>query len=214
MLVEPSPATSRALHARAAGGLAAQPVPLGSGRGRACLRPRRTARQRECGRHRVGHHLAVAAQAFTRHGLGMPARNPEAVRQRTIEAARQRTGRPATQALTRCSSHSTPAPSPPENGHRLSCMSGSAGMRSTPSWAPTWWSSCTARATPVNQPLGPGRSSAGPIAATGWPANAPAVPSAAKPGESTALADPTSSRSERWQPMPADPLYAIYGALS
>jgi hypothetical protein len=30
-------------------------------------------------------------KAFTRHGLGMPARNPEAVRQRTIEAARQRT---------------------------------------------------------------------------------------------------------------------------
>jgi hypothetical protein len=66
-------------------------------------------------------------KAFTRHGLGMPARNPEAVRQRTIEAARQRTGRPATQALTRCSWHSTPAPSPPENGHRLSCMSGPPG---------------------------------------------------------------------------------------
>jgi hypothetical protein len=38
-------------------------------------------------------------KAFTRHGLGMPARNPEAVRQRTIEAARQRTGRPATPGL-------------------------------------------------------------------------------------------------------------------
>jgi WhiB family redox-sensing transcriptional regulator len=32
-------------------------------------------------------------KAFTRHGLGMPARNPEAARQRAIEAARQRTGR-------------------------------------------------------------------------------------------------------------------------
>ena len=31
-------------------------------------------------------------KAFTRHGLGMPARNPEAVRQRAIDAARQRTG--------------------------------------------------------------------------------------------------------------------------
>jgi len=40
--------------------------------------------------------LAVAAQSFTRHGLGgMPARNPEAVRQRAI-AGRQRTGQPAT----------------------------------------------------------------------------------------------------------------------
>jgi hypothetical protein len=38
-------------------------------------------------------------KAFARHGLGMPARNPEAVRQRAIEAARQRTGRPATPSL-------------------------------------------------------------------------------------------------------------------
>jgi hypothetical protein len=38
-------------------------------------------------------------KAFTRHGLGMPARNPEAVRQRAIETARQRSGRPATPAL-------------------------------------------------------------------------------------------------------------------
>jgi hypothetical protein len=38
-------------------------------------------------------------KAFRRHGLGMPARNPKAVRQRAIAAARQRTGRPATPAL-------------------------------------------------------------------------------------------------------------------
>jgi hypothetical protein len=38
-------------------------------------------------------------KAFTRHGLGVPARNPEAVRQRAIEAARQRSGRPATPSL-------------------------------------------------------------------------------------------------------------------
>jgi hypothetical protein len=38
-------------------------------------------------------------KAFTRHGLGMPTRNPEAVRQRAAEAARQRSGRPATPAL-------------------------------------------------------------------------------------------------------------------
>jgi hypothetical protein len=38
-------------------------------------------------------------KAFARHGLGMPARNPEAVRQRAIAAARQRAGRPATPAL-------------------------------------------------------------------------------------------------------------------
>ena len=38
-------------------------------------------------------------KAFTRHGLGMPTRNPEAVRQRAIAAARQRTGQPATPPL-------------------------------------------------------------------------------------------------------------------
>jgi hypothetical protein len=38
-------------------------------------------------------------KAFTRHGLGMPARNPEAVRQRAIAAAHQRTGQPATPPL-------------------------------------------------------------------------------------------------------------------
>jgi hypothetical protein len=38
-------------------------------------------------------------KAFARHGLGMPARNPEAVRRRAIEAARQRSGRPGTPSL-------------------------------------------------------------------------------------------------------------------
>jgi hypothetical protein len=38
-------------------------------------------------------------KAFTRHGLGIPARNPDAVRQRAIEAARQRSGRSVTPSL-------------------------------------------------------------------------------------------------------------------
>jgi hypothetical protein len=38
-------------------------------------------------------------KAFTRHGLGMLARNPVAVRQRAIDAARQRSGQPATPSL-------------------------------------------------------------------------------------------------------------------
>jgi hypothetical protein len=38
-------------------------------------------------------------KAFTRHGLGMPTRNPEAVRQRAVAAARQRSGQPATPPL-------------------------------------------------------------------------------------------------------------------
>ena len=38
-------------------------------------------------------------KAFTRHGLGMPARNPQAIRQRAAEAARQRSGRPTAPTL-------------------------------------------------------------------------------------------------------------------
>jgi hypothetical protein len=38
-------------------------------------------------------------KAFTRHGLGMPTRNPEAVRQRAVAAAHQRSGQPATPTL-------------------------------------------------------------------------------------------------------------------
>jgi hypothetical protein len=38
-------------------------------------------------------------KAFTRHGLGMPARNPETVRQRAVEAARRRSGQPDTPGL-------------------------------------------------------------------------------------------------------------------
>jgi len=38
-------------------------------------------------------------KAFGRHGLGMPTRNPEAVRQRASAAAHQRTGQPVTPPL-------------------------------------------------------------------------------------------------------------------
>jgi WhiB family redox-sensing transcriptional regulator len=47
----------------------------------------------------LGTTLPSLRKAFTRHGLGMPARNPHAVRQRAAEAARQRSGRPATPSL-------------------------------------------------------------------------------------------------------------------
>jgi hypothetical protein len=38
-------------------------------------------------------------KGFTRHGLGMPARNPEAVRQRAVTAANRRAGQPAAPTL-------------------------------------------------------------------------------------------------------------------
>jgi hypothetical protein len=57
-------------------------------------------------------------KAFTRHGLGMPTRNPEAVRQRAITSARQRSGQPATPPLdpvfVALNPHALPArPRPP-----------------------------------------------------------------------------------------------------
>jgi hypothetical protein len=134
------------MHAPATGGLAAQPIP-----GRPAEAERAFALA-----ERLGSVNAAAAtlgttwpslrKAFTGHSLGMPARNPEEVRRRAIGAARQRTSQPVTSPWTRCSWPSIPAPSWPEIGLRPSCLSGSAGMRSTPSWVPTW-SSCTAKAT-------------------------------------------------------------------
>jgi hypothetical protein len=143
-------------------GLAAQPVPGRPRRSRARLRAGRGARQREYRRGRAGHHLAVAAQ-----GLHPP---------RARHARRQLRSRPATghrrcppaqpasrppRPWIRCSRPSTPASSPPVHGHRLSCMSGSAVTSSTPSWAPTWSSSYTARATPASPPPGSGDHLAG-----------------------------------------------------
>jgi hypothetical protein len=49
--------------------------------------------------HQLGTTWPSLRKAFTRHGLGMPTRNPEAVRQRAIEAARQRTGQPVASPL-------------------------------------------------------------------------------------------------------------------
>jgi hypothetical protein len=98
---------------------------------------------------------------------GHAARNPEAVRQRTIAAARRRSGRPATPGLDPVFVALNLGALPAREQPAPSCMHGSAATRSTPSWALPWWSSCTARAGPANQPPGPGRSSAGPTAATG-----------------------------------------------
>ena len=62
-------------------------------------------------------------KAFTRHGLGMPARNPEAIRQRAIDAAHQRSGQPATPTLdpvfVALNPHALPAqPRPPAELHQ------------------------------------------------------------------------------------------------
>ena len=75
-------------------------------------------------------------KAFTRHELGMPTRNPEAVRQRAIAAARQRTRQPATPSLDPVFVALNPGALPTRD-RSLSCTSGSAARSSTPPWSPT-----------------------------------------------------------------------------
>ena len=93
MLVEPSPTpTSGALHAQPRVGW--QPSRF--------LTDRAEAERAYALAEQLGSVNAAATElgttwpslrkAFARHGLGMPARNPEAVRQRAIDAARQRGG--------------------------------------------------------------------------------------------------------------------------
>ena len=100
MLVEPSPTpTSGALHAQPRVGW--QPSRF--------LTDRAEAERAYALAEQLGSVNAAATElgttwpslrkAFARHGLGMPARNPEAVRQRATAATRQRTGQPATPAL-------------------------------------------------------------------------------------------------------------------
>jgi hypothetical protein len=100
MLVEPSPTpTSGPLHAQQRVGW--QPSRF--------LTDRTEAERAFALAERLGSVNAAAAElgttwpslrkAFGRHGLGMPARNPEAARQRAIDAAHQRTSQPATPTL-------------------------------------------------------------------------------------------------------------------
>jgi hypothetical protein len=96
MLVEPSPTpTSGALHASSE--WAGSPAASWSTRGEA-ERAFQLAQQLgsvNAAAHQLGTTWPSLRKAFIRHGLGMPARNPEAVRQRAIAAARQRSGQPA-----------------------------------------------------------------------------------------------------------------------
>jgi hypothetical protein len=80
-------------------------------------------------------------KAFGRHGLGMPTRNPEAVRQRVVDAARQRSGQPATPSLDPVFAALNPGALPARERSAAELSSGFAARSSTPPWAPTSWSS-------------------------------------------------------------------------
>jgi hypothetical protein len=197
-------ATRGALTCPAVGGLAVQQLPFRLRRGRAGLRCGRAARQRQRRRHPAGHHLAVAAQAFTRHGLGMPARNPQAIRERAAATARQRAGWPAPPALDSVFMALNPGALPARERSPAELFQWVRREEQYASLGAMWWSSHTAKATPASPPPAPWRSSGGPTVGIGWPASAPAGPTAATPTEPTAPADPSNPRSERWWLMPAD----------
>jgi hypothetical protein len=140
-------------------------------------------------------------KAFTRHGLGMPTRNPEAVRQRAIAAARHRSGQPAPPAtppldpmFVTLNRGQLPAPRGPNPNKAC----GSAGpRRSRPSaTAPSSHSTRRAGSPPLahrhHRPARRTRPGA-------WPATVPGGPNAARPsvppGPGTAAEPTTSPRS-------------------
>jgi hypothetical protein len=136
-------------------------------------------------------------KAFTRHGLGMPAPNPEAVRQRTIAATRQRTGRPTTPSLDPVFVTLNPGavPARPRSQAELH-----EWVRREEQYATLGanvvvelYSESHARQPTTRT----GRSSAGLTAAIGWPTNAPAAPTAVTPTEPTARPGPSNPRSGR-----------------
>jgi hypothetical protein len=89
---------SQALASPAADGLAAQPLrPTGPKPNAPSPWPRSWAASTPPPRS-WGTTWPSLRKALTHHGLGMPARNPEAVRRRAIAAARHRSGQPAPQA--------------------------------------------------------------------------------------------------------------------
>jgi hypothetical protein len=71
----------------------------------------------------------------------MPARNPEAVRQRAIATARQRTGHPVTPTLDPVFAALNPNALPARPRPPAELYQWSAATRSTPPWARMWWSS-------------------------------------------------------------------------
>ena len=136
-------------------------------------------------------------KAFARHGLGMPARNPEAVRQRAIAAARQRTGQPGTPAVDPVFVALNPGALPTRERSPAELYQ----WVSRDEEYATLGADVVVELNSESRPASPlprrGRSSDEPTAATGWPANAPAAPNVARPTEPIVLADPSNPWSGR-----------------
>jgi hypothetical protein len=80
-------------------GLAAQPLPHRPRRSRTSLQLAEQLGSVNAAAQELGTTWPSLRKAFTRHGLGMPTRNPEAIRQRAIAAASRRADQPTTPGL-------------------------------------------------------------------------------------------------------------------
>jgi hypothetical protein len=166
---------------------------------------RRATRQRQRRRHPARHNLAVAAQGLhpprPRHAHPQPRSRPPA-RHRRRPPAHRPAGHPKLGSGV-CGPQPGRPPGPravtgravsvgPPRGpvRHLGCQRGRRAVQRKPR-SPAYLLRLGDHPTRRPQP-------------PDWPANAPAVPSAATPTVPTALAGPSSPRSGRWRPMLAN----------
>jgi hypothetical protein len=216
--VNPPPNAGRALaagdqwgllHAQQRGGLAARPLPDRAKAERAFALAEQLGSVNAAA-HQLDTSWPSLRKAFTRHGLGMPTRNPEMVRQRAIAAGRHRSGQSAPPA--------TPPLDPVFvglNRGQLSPQRGTQpeqGVRLRRAEEIETLSYRTVVALNQESRLAPGGvsppSPAVPNAPCAWQATAPGAPNAATPSVPPAAAELTTSpRRGGRSLMPASPTW-------
>jgi hypothetical protein len=144
-------------------------------------------------------------KAFTRHGLGMPARNREAVRQRTIAAAGQQGSPPTAPTLDPLFVALNPGQLPTRRGPQTE-----QGVRLRRAEEIQTLSYRTVVELNAESRLAPQRRMATiarrPNAPNAWSRSGPGEPSAGRPTAPAAPTEPTSRRG-RWLLMPGDPIH-------
>jgi hypothetical protein len=195
-------------HALAAGGLAAQPVPGDRAEAERAFALAEQLGSVNAAAAELGTTWPSLRKAFARHGLGMPARNPEAVRQRAVAAARQRTGQPATPTLDPVFVALNPDALPARERSPAELYQ---WVRREEQYA-TLGANVVVELNSESRARRPTTRAwaiiAAPNAPTATRATVKAVAGAGMPTvppAATAPADPTNPRSGGWLPMPADP---------
>jgi len=122
----------------------------------------------------------------------MPTRNPEAVRQRAINAAHKRSGQPATPTLDPVFAALNPGALPARAKPEAELYQWVRRDEEYATLGANVVVELNSESRAASPPPGLGRSSDGPTAAAGWPANAPAALSATRPTEPTAQAGPSN----------------------